>query len=72
LSEKVITLATYGNYTEASIVKSKLESMGVKSMICDGNIFPYLPFFSAKFGIRLQILQSDQKKALEILNEIPK
>jgi len=72
LSEKIITLATFGNYIEASIVKSKLESIGIKSMICDGNIFPYLPFFSPKFGIRLQILQSDKIKALEILNENPK
>ncbi|MCZ6693884.1 MAG: hypothetical protein O6939_08265, partial [Bacteroidetes bacterium] len=63
MSEKIITLATFSNYTEASIVKSKLESIGIKSIICDGNIFPYLPFFSAKFGIRLQILQSDKKKA---------
>ena len=53
---------------EAEIVKGRLESAGIRCLTRDGNIFPHLPLFSEKHGVRIYVLNEDLDRAKEIIN----
>lgn len=59
MNDELVTVATYSSIEEAYIVKGMLETNGVPTLVVnDDNL--YVPIFN---GIRLQVRESDQKKA---------
>lgn len=72
MSEKLITIATFSQAIEAHVSKTKLESEGIICFIADENIVNMNWFYSnAVGGVKLQVKESDVKRALEILHQKP-
>jgi len=67
LSDKLITIARFEDTMEASIVKGKLASNGIESIIEDGRVIPHLPFFSSKKAVKLKVLEQDKETALKLI-----
>jgi len=64
-----VTILTFTYAHEAFISQSKLESEGVTSYLKDENTTQIYGFYSnAIGGVKLQVLESDVQKAIEILN----
>ena len=73
MEEKIITLATYSNLTEASIVQGRLENEGIQSFIVDSiaalNDAVPGPNYG---GVRLNIREGDKPKAFSIIQTSPR
>ena len=68
---KLITLKTFDNSIEAHLLKVKLESEGIRCFIFDQNIVSMNPLFNITVGgIKLNISDADQDKALSVLQEL--
>lgn len=68
--EKLITIASFPNITEAKIFMDKLSMEGIESYIADANMFFDYPVSSETTGgVRLNIRESDLDKASRIINE---
>jgi len=68
--EKLITVFSFNFAYEAYIVQSKLESEGISSFLQDEYYLQLNPLATnAIGGLRLQVLESDLNKTLEILKE---
>ncbi len=65
LMSATVTVATFSNMQEASIVQGMLESNGIPSMISDQNNL-YVPVFG---GVNLLVYERDAPRALELLKE---
>lgn len=64
----LITLRSYDNYITANIVKSKLEAEGVLCVLKDEHTVAMQWVWShAIGGIKLQVAEQDEEKALHIL-----
>ena len=63
LMSATVTVATFSNMQEASIVQGMLESNGIPSMISDQNNL-YVPVFG---GVNLLVYERDAPRALELL-----
>ncbi len=59
----MITIATFANAQEASIVQGMLEANGINSMISDQNNL-YVPVFG---GVTLLVDEADAARAEELL-----
>jgi hypothetical protein len=69
MSEKLVTIATFPNLTEAEISRARLEGAGIESFVADSEIFIDYPVSRDHMGgVRLSTKESDARKALEILN----
>ncbi len=65
---ELITIETFDNANDAYLVKSKLESEGIPSVIFDENMVTLLPLQNITFGgIKLKIHSIDFEKAKEVL-----
>ncbi len=64
---KLVTVATFFNASEAYIIKGLLESEGIEAMIFDENAAAYTPIVIG--GVRLVVRQSDLEKAKKILEQ---
>ena len=63
----LITVASFDNYIEAEIFRSRLESFNIKTYIADDNITTMNPLYSlAVGGVKVQVHKSDFEKAHEI------
>lgn len=68
MSEKLVTIATFSQSVEADLVKSKLESEDIECFIADQNVIQWNWLYSnAVGGIKVQVRESDAKRALEII-----
>ncbi|MGK7395213.1 MAG: DUF2007 domain-containing protein [Candidatus Cyclobacteriaceae bacterium M3_2C_046] len=67
--DKIVIFKTFNNPIEANIVKGRLQSAGIKCFLKEDNVstFPIHNLFVG--GIKLMILQSDQEKAAEIIDD---
>lgn len=66
-----ITLRTFDNSIETHILKSKLESEGIRCYIFDEHIVTMNPLFNQTVGgIKLRIAATDLERAQVILNQI--
>lgn len=71
MAERFITIATFNDFTEAHILKGRLEAEGILCFLKDENIVAVQPFYSfAVGGIKLQVTEGDVEEAYHILKEI--
>ena len=71
MNDSFTTLAVFENSTEAHLVKSKLDSEGLKTMLMDERTIDSDPLISqAVGGVKLQVHNKDLDSALKIYNEI--
>jgi len=66
MTDKLITIATFTDSIQASLAKQQLDNAGIKSLLAGenaANIYT-IPAVSTL----LQVLESQAKKAMEILN----
>ena len=73
MEEKIITLATYPNITEAAIVQGRLENEGIESYIVDAiaDIDDAIPG-PTYGGVRLNIREGDRSKAYSVIQVSPR
>jgi hypothetical protein len=70
MSLKMITIKTFINPVEANIIKGRLESEGIPTLLLDENtVNTYWLYAQAIGGIRLQVKEEDVTHALSILKE---
>lgn len=69
MKENVLTLATFPNITEASIIQGKLARAGIESYVVDSNMNFTDSVPGDDFGgVLLNIREEDASKAQEILS----
>jgi len=69
-TENFVTVLTFTYPYEVAIIRSKLESEGIICFVQDELTAQVHPFYSnAIGGIKLQVVESDLKQAVEILKE---
>ncbi|MFH1453963.1 MAG: DUF2007 domain-containing protein, partial [Armatimonadota bacterium] len=70
IDENLKTIATFSFPIEADLVKSKLDSEGIRAFIFDVNIVGMNWFYSkAVGGVKLKVREGDVEKALAVLGE---
>ncbi|MBN1133258.1 MAG: DUF2007 domain-containing protein [Bacteroidales bacterium] len=68
MKEKIVTLRTFSNSTEAKIVKSKLDAYGIPCMLTNENILGINPIFDHTIGgVQLKVFEKDIERAEIIL-----
>ncbi|MFY0598310.1 MAG: DUF2007 domain-containing protein [Cyclobacteriaceae bacterium] len=67
----LITLRAFDNSIDAHLLKSRLESEGVISVLFDENVVGLNPLYNISVGgIKLKVRDEDKVKALQIMSEI--
>jgi hypothetical protein len=67
---KMITIKTFINAIEANIIKGRLESEGIPTLLLDENtVNTYWLYANAIGGMRLQVKEEHVQQALNILKE---
>ncbi len=71
MTEKLITIAKLTNPAEAQIIRSRLEAEGIFCHIPDENVRGMMnPIYAIARGlVRIQVKESDAKRAKEILEQ---
>jgi len=67
MADKLVTIAQYTDYIEAELAKQLLDDFGIKSVVTGENAASVYSGVFAAIRIELQTLESQAKKALEIL-----
>jgi Zn finger protein HypA/HybF involved in hydrogenase expression len=68
MADRLITIANFDEPLEANLAKIKLESEGIKCFLAGENfVATYWLLSTADRGIKLQVKESEAKRALEIL-----
>ena len=68
--DKFVTIKTFTYATEVAVIRGRLESEGIECAVQDELTVQSNPFYSnAIGGVKLQVRQSDLRKAVEILEE---
>jgi hypothetical protein len=71
MAERLITVATFSQPTEAHILKGRLEAEGIPCFLGDEHIISAQPLYSvAVGGVKLQVTEGDVEEALEMLARI--
>ncbi len=65
MADKLVTIATFPDYSEADLAKQLLNDFGIKSVIM-GEKFSVLPYPVPSLA-KLQVFESQAKQAQEIL-----
>ncbi|HTR80878.1 MAG TPA: DUF2007 domain-containing protein [Bacteroidota bacterium] len=68
-SDRVV-VASFGNDIDAELAKGRLESSGVAAMIVKDDAGGMFPSLQSTAGVKLMVSRNDEKKALDILNEL--
>lgn len=71
MAERLVTIATFNEPTEAHILKGRLESEGILCFLGDEHIIGAQPFYSAAVGgVKLRVTENDVEEARAILDHI--
>ena len=71
MAERLVTIATFNEATEAHILKGRLESEGILCFLGDEHIIGAQPFYSAAVGgVKLRVTEQDVEEAQAILSRI--
>ena len=71
MAERLITVATFNDVTEAHIFKGRLEAEGILCFLGDENIVGVHPFYAtAVGGVKLKVPETDVMEAKAILSRI--
>jgi len=66
MTDKLITIATFTDSIQASLAKQQLDNAGIKSLLAGENAANI--YTIPAVATLLQVLESQAKKAMEILN----
>lgn len=66
----LVRLGTYNSLTEANLVKARLESEGIASLIQADDIGSMTPTMNTVRGVRVLVEESDQAEAMEVLERM--
>ncbi|MDP1676102.1 MAG: DUF2007 domain-containing protein [Bacteroidota bacterium] len=69
---RLVVVQKYSNEINAEIAKQKLASHGVEAFISKDDNGGMLSSLQTTLGVRLEVLESNQKKAERILKELKK
>ncbi|RQO29761.1 hypothetical protein DBR32_14340 [Taibaiella sp. KBW10] len=67
--DKIVTIRTFNDYFSAHVMQQILLESGIECMLLNDNSGTVLPSLTVG-GIRLQVLQADEQRAQNILNQI--
>ncbi|MDX5437376.1 MAG: DUF2007 domain-containing protein, partial [Pontibacter sp.] len=71
MAERLVTIATFNEPTEAHILKGRLEAEGILCFLGDEHIVGAQPFYSvAVGGVKLRVTEQDVEEAKTILSRI--
>ncbi|OKL41813.1 putative signal transducing protein [Pontibacter flavimaris] len=71
MAERLVTIATFNELTEAHILKGRLEAEGILCFLGDEHIVGVHPFYSvAVGGVKLKVTEGDVMEAKAILARI--
>ncbi|WP_299824301.1 DUF2007 domain-containing protein [uncultured Pontibacter sp.] len=71
MAERLITIATFNDVTEAHILKGRLEAEGILCFLGDENIVGVQPFYAtAVGGVKLKVPETEVMEAKAILARI--
>jgi len=71
MAERLVTIATFNQPTEAHILKGRLEAEGIPCFLGDEHIIAAQPFYSvAVGGVKLRVTEGDEQEAREMLARI--
>lgn len=71
MPERLITIATFNEVTEAHILKGRLEAEGILCFLGDEHIVGAHPFYAvAVGGVKLKVTENDVEEAKAILKQI--
>lgn len=71
MAERLITIATFNELTEAHIIKGRLEAEGILCFLGDEHIVGVQPFYSlAVGGVKLKVPEQDVEEARAVLAHI--
>ena len=64
MRDRIVTIRTFSNSTEARIVKAKLDAYGIPCMLTDENIVGINPVFDHSLsGVKLKVFEKDRERA---------
>lgn len=66
----LVRLGTYNSLTEANLVKARLESEGIASLVQADDIGSMTPTMNTVRGVRVFVEESDQAEAMEVLERM--
>lgn len=66
----LVRLGTYNSLTEANLVKARLESEGIASLVQADDIGSMTPTMNTVRGVRVLVEESDQAEAMEVLERM--
>jgi hypothetical protein len=71
MAERLVTVATFNQPTEAHILKGRLEAEGIPCFLGDEHIIAAQPLYSvAVGGVKLQVTEGDEQEAREMIGRI--
>ncbi|MDX5418448.1 MAG: DUF2007 domain-containing protein [Hymenobacteraceae bacterium] len=71
MAERLVTVATFSQPTEAYILKGRLEAEGIPCFLGDEHIIAAQPLYSvAVGGVKLQVTEGDEEEAREMIGRI--
>ena len=71
MAERLVTIATFSQPTEAHVLKGRLEAEGIPCFLGDEHIIAAQPFYSvAVGGVKLRVTEGDEQEAREMLARI--
>ncbi len=66
----LVRLGTYGSWTEANIVKAKLEAFEIDAIVDADPAASGLPNLEVSQGVRVMVRESDLAEAYEVLERM--
>lgn len=67
--DKLVTVGTYSDYFSANTMLQVLQESGIQARLLNENSGTMLPSMAVG-GIKLQVLQSDEAKARELISRL--
>lgn len=69
MEDKLITIATYSNISDAYIFKNMLDLEGIECYVADSNaaLTPSVPYIHDG-GVRLSVKETDAARAISVIN----
>lgn len=66
----LVTLGTYSSLTEANLVKARLESDGIDSLVQSDDIGSMTPTMASVRGVLVMVRADDRARAMEALERM--
>lgn len=71
MKQELVTIGSFEYLADVQVIRSKLESEGIEVFLKDENILATDPLISSAIGgVKLQVFNKDQERAMEIFDEL--